>query len=427
MLSALARLRHLSGDRSGRSRRAWRCCASGSGTCCCRRARGAGWHPPARRRPTGCGSPAGASTRGCPTGRSKRSNSAAGSSCTPRPASPSCRNCSPPAGTTTWPGNGAGRGTGHGTGPRANPGPRQESADAGRAAGAAGRRQPHGAGRPARADARRTGRRDRGAAAGRARPARHRGGAGRAGADALVYLLLAEDEQTVRALLVPAGDGGQTRELPLPGLAAGTPLTSARRRTPGCSRPTSTRTRRTARANGWPPRSARLHLGREAVVSPLLKAVPAGLPQLVIVPTGSLSLVPWHAARCADDDGGWSYACARAVFTYAASGRQYAEVTQRPKLPPGQSPVIVADPTSSLDASGRRRRGRSARQLLPAGPLPRAGDRHGRPGRARLSVLAVLPSAASAGASMLHVAGARPTWKRAVPTGRSWSSRTAGR
>jgi len=208
----------------------------------------------------------------------------------------------------------------------------------------------------------------------------------------------------VRALLVPAGDGSQARELPLPGLPAGTLLDDCAAAHAGliAAGPDDDAAERAreqlaatlGRVCGW---------AGTAVIDPLLKAVPAGLPQLVIVPTGPLSLVPWHAARCADDDGGWSYACARAVFTYAASGRQYAEVTQRPKLPPGQNPVIVADPTSSLDGAEAEAR------AIRANFYPRArylGPGTGTDGRGEpADVLAVLPSATSAGASVLHVAG----------------------
>ena len=248
----------------------------------------------------------------------------------------------------------------------------------------------------------------------------------RAGADALVYLLLADDEADgVRANGAgerPRANGGQTAGAagtadPRP--AAGTPLQrlrgGARARAARGRRSTRTRTNRARERLAAALGQACTWAG-EAVVSPLLKAVPAGLPRLVIVPTGSLSLVPWHAARCADDDGGWTYACARAVFTYAASGRQFAEVTQRPKLPPGQNPVIVADPTSSLDGAEGGGAGDPARQLLPAGPLPRAGDRRGRPGRARRGARG--PAVRDQRGRFRAARGLRTaTWKRAVPTG----------
>jgi hypothetical protein len=139
-----------------------------------------------------------------------------------------------------------------------------------------------------------------------------------------------------------------------------------------------------------------------AVAGPLLKAIPSRLPRLVLVPTGPLSLVPWHAAKCPDDDG-WAYACARAVFSYAASGRQFVEVSRRPRLPLGQRPVIVADPTSTLlDDAAEAQAIRDS--LYPdaryLGPGTGASDGRGEPDE----VLAALPSATDAGASVLHVA-----------------------
>jgi hypothetical protein len=223
----------------------------------------------------------------------------------------------------------------------------------------------------------------------------------RTGADALVYLLLADGGRIVRALLVPASQGSQPREVPLPGLKAGTLLED-------CA---------TAHARLLAATEEAAGIARErwnsaldplcawagtAVVDPLLKAVPSWLPRLVLVPTGSLSLVPWHAAKCPDDDG-WAYACAKAVFSYAASGRQFVEVSRRPGLPLGQRPVIVADPASTLlDDAAEAQAVRDsfypdARYL---GPGAGVSDGRGEPGE----VLAALPSATDAGASVLHIA-----------------------
>src|SRR6185437_9049492 len=70
-----------------------------------------------------------------------------------------------------------------------------------------------------------------------------------------------------------------------------------------------------------------------AVIGPLLAQLPGTAPRLVLVPVGRLGVVPWHAARRADPGSGWRYAVADAVFSYAASGRQLAEVSRRPVLP----------------------------------------------------------------------------------------------
>jgi hypothetical protein len=223
------------------------------------------------------------------------------------------------------------------------------------------------------------------------------------GADALVYLLLADSGRTVRALLVPAGRDGQPREVPLPGLEIGTLLDDcatahAELLAAGSEETEAIARRRWAAAFG--PLCAWAGM---AVAGPLLEALPSRLPRLVLVPAGPLSLVPWHAAECADDDG-QAYACTRAVFSYAASGRQFAEVSRRSRLPPQDSPVIVADPTSSLEGAAAEALAirdsfyPDARYL---GPGTGTADGRGEPGE----VLAALPSATGAGASVLHVAG----------------------
>ncbi|MFD9733406.1 CHAT domain-containing protein [Umezawaea sp. NPDC059074] len=87
------------------------------------------------------------------------------------------------------------------------------------------------------------------------------------------------------------------------------------------------------------------------VMGPLLTrllelGVSAGLPRLVLVPSGKLGVVPWHAAR-----GGDRVAVREAVFSYAASGRQFCDLAARAHLPLGLSPVVVNDPTGDLPAA----------------------------------------------------------------------------
>jgi hypothetical protein len=225
----------------------------------------------------------------------------------------------------------------------------------------------------------------------------------RTGADALVYLLLAEGGQAVRALLVPAGPAGQPREVPLPDLAIATLLDDCAAAQDELLAASSEETAVIAHRQWVAAFGPLCAWAGKAVVGPLIEAVPSPLPRLLLVPAGPLSLVPWHAAECADDDGR-VYACARAVFSYAASGRQFAEVSRRPQLPPGRSPVIVADPTSSLGGAAAEAQAirdsfyPGARYL---GPGTGTTDGAGEPGE----VLAALPSATSAGASVLHVAG----------------------
>lgn len=88
----------------------------------------------------------------------------------------------------------------------------------------------------------------------------------------------------------------------------------------------------------------------EVAVGPLLDRAGgwrlARPPRLALVPTGSLAHVPWHAAR-REHRGGTRYACADAVFSYAASARQLAEVVGRVRQPLASDPAFLADPTGS--------------------------------------------------------------------------------
>jgi hypothetical protein len=75
------------------------------------------------------------------------------------------------------------------------------------------------------------------------------------------------------------------------------------------------------------------------------RAAPA---RLVLVPSGELGVVPWHAARSPHDvgrGGARAYACERLVLSYAASARQLVDAVGREAAPPTVGPVFVADPT----------------------------------------------------------------------------------
>ncbi|WP_158674539.1 CHAT domain-containing protein [Streptomyces hoynatensis] len=158
-----------------------------------------------------------------------------------------------------------------------------------------------------------------------------------------------------------------------------------------------------------------------AVVGPLLRRIGRALGpvpgpyRLVLVPCGNLGVVPWHAARL--PQGG--YAVERAVFTYAASGAQFAGAAARKRTPPAGRAVLVADPSLSLlwaaeEVTALRRAFYPQARLY--GDFP---DDPSLPVRGRGTpeeVLAVLPGAPRQGeaASLLHIAshgsaGARPT------------------
>jgi CHAT domain len=250
----------------------------------------------------------------------------------------------------------------------------------------------------------------------------------RSGADALVYLLPPVGDAPGRALVVPA-DGGDPHEVPLPLLhpktsgaladyeAAQARLLAAPRQDAAVDgQPATDESQRKLADDRAKARwEQKLELLSEwawtAVMSTLLaefsRGTAGGAPRLVLVPTGRLGIVPWHAARRparATGSGatGWRYAAEDAVFSYAVSGRQFAEVTRRPALPLADDPVIVAPLGEDLayglmEASALRERYPNARYLGFA--LDGRVDSLALPN----DVLGVLPAAAHAGASLLHL------------------------
>ncbi|ARX86118.1 hypothetical protein SMD44_05587 [Streptomyces alboflavus] len=106
-----------------------------------------------------------------------------------------------------------------------------------------------------------------------------------------------------------------------------------------------------------------------AAVKPLLDALdaldaPAGRgprppdaaagpgPRLVLVPMGTLGLVPWHAAWSEGPEGRRRYALAEAEISYAASARLLCEVAARPAVPHTGAALVVGDPTGDLRYAG---------------------------------------------------------------------------
>lgn len=220
----------------------------------------------------------------------------------------------------------------------------------------------------------------------------------RTAGDALVYLLLAPG---VRALLIPA-DGGAPREVPLPGAPA-TPLDEY----VAAHADLLADPDRVEAGSRWAKALEELcSWAWPAVIGPLLATMPA-TPRVVLVPVGRLSLVPWHAARFRPSDAAaFRYACADAVFSYAASGRQLVEVSGRAVLARAARPVIVADPADELryavleSEAIRERFYPDARYLGTASSAGRAADGRGEPEE----VLAEMPSAGEPGASVFHLA-----------------------
>ncbi|PSM38207.1 hypothetical protein C6Y14_38370 [Streptomyces dioscori] len=99
----------------------------------------------------------------------------------------------------------------------------------------------------------------------------------------------------------------------------------------------------------------------ETVMNELVAAArawwPGRLPRLVLAPAGALGVVPWHAARCPKTPGspaiGFSHALEHVAVSYCASARQLIDVATRPRLTPGQGPVVlVVDPLGSASMRG---------------------------------------------------------------------------
>jgi hypothetical protein len=90
-----------------------------------------------------------------------------------------------------------------------------------------------------------------------------------------------------------------------------------------------------------------------AAVGPILDVIKtdaqsAGPLRLSMAPFGILGIVPWHAARLRTA-GRDRYACAEAIFTTCASGRQLIDSAARPRVPvTAASAVFVANPYGDL-------------------------------------------------------------------------------
>jgi hypothetical protein len=233
--------------------------------------------------------------------------------------------------------------------------------------------------------------------------------------DALVYLLPRGEDGQGLAVLIDSG--GSVTPLSLPGLQAGTgtPVGSfllARRATESRSRADADGA--ASAGDNW-----RAALGElcdwawRAAIGPVLGAIPPrrrGSRRIVLVPSGELGLVAWHAAR-QPVGRDYRYAAQEAVFSYASSARQFVEGAQRPPRPWAQAPVLISDsaasayatemgichlytahyPTASIFGHAHARLVSSGPPEIPGSPAAKSAD-----------VLAALPHGAFPGASLLH-------------------------
>jgi hypothetical protein len=136
---------------------------------------------------------------------------------------------------------------------------------------------------------------------------------------------------------------------------------------------------------------------------PLLVDAAAGAsgqpPRLLLIPFGLLGMVPWHAASYTDSSGRRQHACQHAVFSYAASARQFADAVGRPVLPRQAGHVLVADPSRTLPWAAWET------GALQSAFYPDAALLGHRPPQATPArVLAALPgSAGQPGAALIHL------------------------
>jgi hypothetical protein len=165
--------------------------------------------------------------------------------------------------------------------------------------------------------------------------------------DVLVYLVPGRDANFGRALLVHAD--GRLDQILLPGLRAETygPVSqyvAARRAADASSAPAVVDAwrRELDSVGAWAWRQA---------IGPLRDRL-LGLghtPRVVLVPCGSLGVVPWHAAR-EDLLSGHRYAIEDLALSYAGSARQLIELAGRPRRRVDERPVVVAKPAGALAA-----------------------------------------------------------------------------
>lgn len=230
-----------------------------------------------------------------------------------------------------------------------------------------------------------------------------------AAVDALVYLLPRDDSGPGLAVIVDQGKG--VRGLPLHRLALSDdgPVRRFLRARQAVGQPGAG-----GDAPDWPDRLGELcDWAWQAAIGPLLTAIPdgggSGHRRIVLVPCGELGLVPWHAARPpAPGEGG--YACQRAVFSYAASARQFIDATRCRPRPWPEAPVLICDSSPSLLLSAAGIRHLFAEHYPAASvfgfarPAPEELARGvpGAPAARPADVLAALPGPGRKGASMLH-------------------------
>jgi tetratricopeptide (TPR) repeat protein len=246
----------------------------------------------------------------------------------------------------------------------------------------------------------------RGSAAGRdvldpPRPTELAAALRRAGADALVYLIPPLAAEPGYALLI--GSDGSLRRVSLPGLSDTAPLDAYESASLAAWGEDSAN----ADLPGWDAAlEALCDWAWTAAMGPLLEHArtrwPGRTPRLVLVPIEKLGLVPWHAARTADDRGRPRYALAAAVLSYAASAAQFARAASRSPRPPAEAPVLLGNPTDDLPCSESEVAELLRRDYPEAAYFGRPAGLTAGPGTPA-EILARLPGGSGPLASLLHL------------------------
>ncbi|WNV85324.1 CHAT domain-containing protein [Umezawaea sp. Da 62-37] len=166
------------------------------------------------------------------------------------------------------------------------------------------------------------------------------------GADVVVHLIPCQGEAYGRALLVYADEHTDEVVFPLLRDDDGTIEWYLRARQESEGKPDDD----VARAR-WEEAVDEIAAWEWTVAAgPLIDRVVARVgrqPHLVLVACGGLGVLPWHAAS----GPGGRLLLREATVSYASTAQQYCDVASRDRVPLGERPVLVVNPTNDLVAS----------------------------------------------------------------------------
>ena len=217
------------------------------------------------------------------------------------------------------------------------------------------------------------------------------------GADALVYLVPETPMQPGMAVVVPAR--GRVTPVDLPDLRVG-PGTPIDRYVAGGGVHRDAGPVDSAAHPAAPSVEEICRWAWRTAIGPVLdrtrRYAPGRPVRLVLVPVGTLALVPWHGAF-RSDAAGRRFAVEEAVFSYSISARMLCASARQPARPI-RTTLVVGDPTGDLPFAGAE--ARAIRDVFhPDATYLGAPDGTGTPEQ----VLEWIATAGS-GASLLHLA-----------------------